>query len=82
MSLKCGLITENEALADQKCPPRHAIDVLEGSNRHTGGVPWYRGKHAGWIEAVLFLQKEGHKRIAAKLQRHFGLKDNGNIDLF
>ena len=40
---------------------------------------WYRGRHSGWIDAVLTLQEMGHPRIAKKLQKHFDLNDDGSL---
>lgn len=48
-------------------------------HRESKALGWYRGRHSGWIDSVLVLQKMGHTRIAAKLQEHFELNDDGSI---
>jgi hypothetical protein len=75
----------DEALHDCKAKPRGAIDCIPHRKtgrlpiRYEGGLQWYRGKHAGQIDAILALQKMGHSRIATKLQKHFGMDEKGNI---
>lgn len=83
--IKCRKVTEHEALKD--ITPSHAPPGVLQTNwnrsrpqgQQSSALGWYRGKHAGYIEAVLALQEMGHTRIAAKLQKHLGLSDEGTI---
>ena len=82
--LKCTKVTADNAGVKKSRPPP---GVPSARYRGAGGIGaggelgWYRGEHAGWINAILMLQKMGHKRIAAKLQKHYGLNDRGAIEL-
>ena len=66
-----------------RCPPGVPMARwMEGRPKGIGPeLAAYRGEHHGCIDAVITLQNMGHTRIAAKLQKHYGLNDDGSITL-
>lgn len=42
-------------------------------------VAFLRGKQSGIHEAISLLKKMGNNRAAKKIQKHYGIDDNGNI---
>ncbi len=87
MTLKCDRGTEDDVRdlgpgspPDGVAMARWAAGEPQGK-REGKALGWRRGQQSGWIEAVLTLQEMGHTRIAAKLQRHFGLDDTGALHL-
>lgn len=45
------------------------------------GVAWYRGQHAGWIDAVVALRELGMPGAARRLQKHYDMDDEGTVVL-
>ena len=84
--LKIKRVTEHVGTRNLK--PRaqpgvpYARTMASYSNRGSGSsVGWYRGKQAGIIDVILTLQEMGHTRIAAKIQKHYDMDDDGSIEL-
>ena len=84
--LKIKRVTEKQGTTGLK--PRqqpgvpYARTMASHNNRgHGSSVGWYRGKQAGQIDVILTLQEMGHTRIAAKLQKHYGINDNGSLEM-
>lgn len=85
MPLECKIIKEKEALKGilpeiKEGEPYVRTLRANGIMGSQHNLVWYRGKHAGWIEAIIILQKLKMPKAAQKLQEYFRLNDDGNIE--
>ena len=81
---KMKRVTEQEGLtgigpARRDGEPYARTLAAVGMNGAQHGLAWWRGKHAGWIDAVLILRELGMPGASRKLQKHFCLNDEGDI---
>jgi hypothetical protein len=79
-------ISEEQALANLRPKPRPGEPYRRtlraaGMGHSQHGVGWYRGQHAGQIDAIVTLHDMGLHRVAERLRKRYGMDEEGNIVL-